>query len=415
MGNRGYYSSPRWSREIPDCSMPMTFDQYSLCSYRCLYCFSFFQKAVSGGKLDYLAGRVKPVSVEAIKRIFIEPDSSQFGPYVKAGLAMQWGGMADPFDEHERQYGIGLELLRFFREREYPISFSTKSNWFVHDARYREVIQGARHFHFKVSIITLNEKKAMAMEIFCPTPQERLDTIAQLVGLDVGGVVLRLRPFIVGFSNDTYIELIGEAAKAGAEAVSTEFMCLERRAVRAANRYKRIGQLSGHEDLVKFYAQASTAKQGYLRLSREIKKPFVEAMRDECQRLGLRFYVSDAHFKEYCANGSCCGLRPEWPYSRGQFTEALLIAKQRGEVRWSDIASGLDYAATFLWGRARGYNQSTAEARGKFHNFTMRDYLHFLWNDVNGALSPYKYFGGVLSPIGRDDAGDVIYGYRGEP
>ena len=39
------YASPRWTNEILDCSMPMTFDTYSKCSYHCLYCFSFYQKS----------------------------------------------------------------------------------------------------------------------------------------------------------------------------------------------------------------------------------------------------------------------------------------------------------------------------------------------------------------------------------
>ena len=30
------YTSPRWSMEIPDCSMPMTFDTYSRCAYNCM-------------------------------------------------------------------------------------------------------------------------------------------------------------------------------------------------------------------------------------------------------------------------------------------------------------------------------------------------------------------------------------------
>ena len=39
------YGSPRWSMEIVDCSMPMTFDTYSRCAYNCMYCFSYFQKS----------------------------------------------------------------------------------------------------------------------------------------------------------------------------------------------------------------------------------------------------------------------------------------------------------------------------------------------------------------------------------
>jgi len=36
-----------------------------------------------------------------------------------------------------------------------------------------------------------------------------------------------------------------------------------------------------------------------------------------------------------------------------------------------------------------------------------------MWNDVNAKNSPYKYFGGVLRPDGRDAAGDVVYKFVG--
>ena len=39
----GGYGSPRWTGEILDCSMPMTFDTYSNCAFNCAYCFSSFQ------------------------------------------------------------------------------------------------------------------------------------------------------------------------------------------------------------------------------------------------------------------------------------------------------------------------------------------------------------------------------------
>jgi len=62
------YSSPRWTNEIADCSMPMTFDTYSKCSYNCLYCFSFFQKShtVKG----YITGQVRSVNPERVEKLF---------------------------------------------------------------------------------------------------------------------------------------------------------------------------------------------------------------------------------------------------------------------------------------------------------------------------------------------------------
>ena len=61
------YSSPRWSMEIPDCSMPMSMDTYSKCAYNCLYCFSYFQKShVVEGYLDGQPRCVNPQKVIAL-------------------------------------------------------------------------------------------------------------------------------------------------------------------------------------------------------------------------------------------------------------------------------------------------------------------------------------------------------------
>ena len=406
-----YYGSPRWSGEICDCSMPMTLDTYSLCSYRCLYCFAFNWRSIGGGKGEYLQNRVRWVNPEKVMKIFTDPDSSQFGPYVKQRLAMQWGGLSDQFDEHERKHGITLELLKFFRAIQYPISFSTKATWWTEDERYVSLFRGADHFNLKFSIITLDEEKAGKVEALVPSPEERLKAMERAASWGIGGVTLRLRPFIIGVTTPSYLELIERAADAGAEAVSTEFLCVGVNAKkRAYRRFGAISRIAGY-DIIKMY---KSMKGGwYLRGNREMKRPYVDAMQEKCDKLGLRFYVSDAHFKERCANGSCCGLRPEWNYSRGQFTEALVIAKEKGQVRWADIEPGLRYA-DFSFGNAEGFNQVSSERRAAHHDWSMKDYVRREWNNVNGGHSPYKYFGGVLHPVGRDGAGDVIYEYWGD-
>ena len=96
-----YYNSPRWTAEIADCSMPMTMDTYSNCSYKCIYCFGQFQRAIGESKEDYLANKVKWVNPNKFKRIWDEPDKTQFGAYVKARKTMQWGGLSDQFDDNE--------------------------------------------------------------------------------------------------------------------------------------------------------------------------------------------------------------------------------------------------------------------------------------------------------------------------
>ena len=324
------YSSPRWSAEIPDCSMPMTFDTYSNCSFGCLYCFSQYLRGIGATKDDYITKKVKYVNVEKIKTLFRESlagnNVSQFSEYIRQRKVMQWGGLSDQFDGYERKYGKTMELLRFFKEIDYPLCFSTKSTWWTQDERYASLFRGQKNWNVKFSIITLDEEKTRAIEVNVPTPEERLAALGRVANWNAGGATLRLRPFIIGISDPSYKELIRRAANEGATALSTEFFCVDFRSPTLKTHAVAFNQQCGF-DLMKFYKKYSTGA-GYGRLNRNVKRPYVKAMKELCDELGMRFYVSDAHFKELCPNGSCCGLPETWNYSRGQWTQALMIAKE---------------------------------------------------------------------------------------
>lgn len=406
-----YYSSPRWSNEIADCSMPMTFDTYSNCSYGCLYCFSQFQRALGGAKDAYLHKVVNPANVEAVKRMFTDPDKhgGQFATYIKQRKVMQWGGLSDEFDNFEKKYGKTLELLKFFKEIDYPLCFSTKATWFTEDDRYMSLIEGQKNWNFKFSVITLDEKKAKIIERGVDSPLKRLEAMRRIVEAGAGGATLRLRPFIIGISTPTYLDLIREAASRGVSALSTEFFCVEQRSKVLKDNAPIFQEQCGF-DLFDFYRKYSVSA-GYLRLNRKVKRPFIENMKNLCDELGMRFYVSDAHFKELCCNGSCCGLPADWNYSRGQFCEALQLCKKNGSVRYSEISSDIDLLHNYVYRRATGYNTNSCEKRSHFGGMTMAEYMRWLWNNPQSGQSPYKMFEGVMRPDGKDEHGDLIYYY----
>jgi DNA repair photolyase len=394
----------------------MTFDTYDRCTYGCLYCFAVYQKINSKGP-NYWLEQPDFVNPERIKAMFRLEKPTQFEKYIRDRMTMQWGGMADQFDENEREHGVTLELLKFFREIKYPICFSTKATWFTKDDRYMSLIKDADHFNFKFSIINLDPVRAAVMEERVDSPQERLAAMKRLNDINPkGGVTLRLRPFIIGHTDrrDEYLDLIRAAHASGASAVTTEFYCVEARLKPSERwRYNRVSELCGF-DVFEFYQKHSTGS-GYMRLNYEVKRPYVDKMKALCDQLGMRFYVSDAHHKEKCSNGSCCGLPPSWNYSRGQFTEALLIAKEKGTVRWSDISGKMDHLKQINYARAEGFNTANVMNRATRGRQTLYDYLQEIWNTPNNLKSPYKYFGGIMNPTGTDENGDVIYEYRPKP
>lgn len=407
-----YYDSPRWTGEILDCSMPMTFDTYSSCSYKCLYCFSYFQRIHSSKSY---VNNIKYVNVEKIKKLFRgEIKNSQFNDYIREKRVMQWGGLSEPFDLIEKKYGVTLELLRFFAEIQYPLSICTKSVWFLEDERYIEAIKKLKDkIHFKFTIITADPVKSKAIERNTPTPDERLEAIRKLRALGVKHITLRLRPFIIGVSDIDATDLIRRAKEAGADSVSTEFLCIEGRAdERVKKRYEKMSKVAGF-DILKFY-RLNSRGSGYLRLNYNLKTKYVNEMEEVCRRLGMRFYVSDAHHKEKCCNGSCCGLPCSMNYSRNQFTEAIVIAKEKGEVKWSDIASGMEMFKTFNWSSACGFNTGSAERRAQNKGVTMYEWMRSKWNNPNDANSPYRYFDKVLYPVRLDKDGNIVYKFNPE-
>ena len=405
------YHSPRWSGEIADCSLPMTLDTYSNCSFGCVYCFSQYQRAIGGSKEDYLAKKVKSINVEKVKKIFsLEDKKSQFYEYVKDKRPIQYGGLSDQFDGFERKYGQTYELLKYLKEINYPICFSTKSAWVFSNPKYQELFKGADNWNVKFSIITLDEEDAKRIEVGVPTPRQRLEAMKKYNELSKGGTTLRLRPFIPGVSDKTYLDLIREAHKAGATAVTTEFFCLEMRSIKTAKEhYETISKCAGF-DIVDFYRKHSNGS-GYLRLNRKVKEKYIKKMQELCNELGMRFYVSDAHFKECSNNCCCCALNTNWDYSRGNFSAALQIAKKVGKVYWSDIEKDM-YFLNFPMVKAEGFNLNTTENRAKYTGMSMKDYLHYLWNSPKMGQSPYKIFEKVLIPDGYDENKDIIYKYN---
>lgn len=407
------YGSPRWTGEIADCTLPMTLDTYSNCSFGCVYCFSQYQRGIGKGKEEYQNKLVKCINVEKVKQIFsLENKHSQFYNWVKDRRPIQYGGLSDQFDGYEKKYGQTYELLKYLREINYPICFSTKSAWVFDDPKYRELFKGADNWNVKFSIITLDEEDARKIEVGVPTPRQRLEAMRKYNELSKGGTTLRLRPFIPGVSDKTYLDLIREAHKAGATAVTTEFFCLEMRSIKIAKEhYETISKCAGF-DIVEFYRKYSVG-QGYLRLNRKVKEKYIKNMKELCDELGMRFYVSDAHFKECSNNGCCCALNTNWAYSRGNFSGALQIAKKCGEVKWSDIERDM-YYLNFQYNSAEGFNTNSSEVRAKFSDMTMKDYLHYLWNNPRMGQSPYKIFERVLVPSGYDENGDIIYKYNND-
>lgn len=291
----GTYQSPRWSGEILDCSMPVTFDTYSNCAFNCVYCFSQYQRSLGNAKANYYEkADIKAVNVKNVQDIFSLKKQSQFTEYIKSGKYIQFGGLSDQFDWYEKKYGRTLELLKVFSELKQPISFSTKGAWIKDDDRYMSLFEKNKDiWHLKISIITSSEEKAKAIEKGVPSVAERFDLMKKMSDIGVR-TTLRLRPFIIGVSD---LDLIERAKENGAYSVSTEFFCMENRATeKVKENYKIISEQCGF-DIFDYYKKNSNGT-GYLRLNRKIKKIYIGVQVVERKLFFLCYYCRQLTFKK---------------------------------------------------------------------------------------------------------------------
>lgn len=160
------------------------------------------------------------------------------------------------------------------------------------------------------------------------------------------------------------------------------------------------------------YYLENSKQHGYKRLNRGIKAPIIREMMEHTHSLGMRFHVSDAFCRECNDACNCCGVPPEWSVSQeGNIGQAIIIARERGEVHFSDISEDIGKYLSFPWVYAAGYNTGTNKARALNYDTTMMQFLRENWNNPGKGTSPAKGYGGILRPTGRDENGDVVYRY----
>ena len=369
---------------------------------------------------------MRSVNVEKIKQMFrLQNPKSQFNTYIRNRMVLQWGGLSDGFDFYEKKFRKSLELLRFFREIDYPISISTKGTWFTQDPEYMEAFRDAKNVHVKASIITLDENKAKRIERGVSTPMERFKMLETLAKNGVAATTLRFRPFMLNASADFPFtekskqqidEMVRVAKEHGVYSITAEMLCWESRAsTTAKQRIDLIGEITQMPGLFEFYKNNSQSKNGLMRLNYDLKRPYFEAMMEAAEKYGMPAFISDAHHKEKSNAAGCCGLPATGPlsvYNKGQYAEAILIAKRAGMVKWSDISKDAEWLKEIGFETADGFNTGGTEVRAKRMYQTMFDYMHEHWNNPKSVLSPARYFGGALVPTAPDTNGDIVYLYN---
>ena len=190
----------------PDISFDRSINPYRGCEHGCVYCYARPSHAYMG---------LSP-GLDFESKLFIKPNAAALlreeltaTTYQPATIAL--GANTDPYQPIERDYRITRQVLEVLQEFNHPFGIVTKSASVLRDLDILRPMAELGLVKVAVSITTLDNKLARAMEPRASTPMKRLSALEILAKAGIPTVVM-MGPIIPGL-NDAEIESILKAAR----------------------------------------------------------------------------------------------------------------------------------------------------------------------------------------------------------
>lgn len=258
---------PRCGSQVILCDLPIRFDTYKGCSHFCKYCFARKKQDLSDISLDE--------SIESLRN-FIAGKRTAMTRWCDWNIPLHWGGMSDPFQPCEREYGRSLECLRLLAETQYPFVVSTKGK-LVAEGEYLELIKKCNC----VVQISMAGSSYDKLEEGAPTFEERLE-MARAIS-PYKRVIVRVQPYFVE-CHDEIMQNIERMAEAGVHGIVAEAMKFEKK---KAGLVKVAGDFTYPLDTL---------------------RPLFIELRDRVHECGMKFYSGENRLRDLGDSLSCCGI-----------------------------------------------------------------------------------------------------------
>lgn len=196
--------------DVPDIHFKWSINPYRGCEHGCIYCYArptHEYLGLSSG-VDFESKIVaKHDAPELVRRELMKPSWR--------GERIMMSGVTDPYQPIEATLRITRRLLEVFAEFRQPVSVITKNKLITRDVDLLADLAGQGAAHAAVSLTTLDNALASAMEPRASSPKQRLAAISALAS---AGVPVRVMtgPIIPGINDREIPALLKAAADAGA-------------------------------------------------------------------------------------------------------------------------------------------------------------------------------------------------------
>ncbi|MEN2974412.1 MAG: radical SAM protein [Candidatus Caldarchaeales archaeon] len=271
-----------WRSSLCTCPPKYSFDPYTGCSHRCLYCYA------SSYVKDFYNCRPKKNLIKIVRRDLED---------LPEDILISMSNSSDPYPRIERELELTRKCLEEFKNFNLRILIITKSNLVVRDIDLLKELKAA----VTITITTLDKSLARKIEPLAPSPSERLEALSILSEERIG-IGLRLDP-IIPFINDGYKELLKEARDVGVKhVVSSTFKPRYDSWRRISNVFPDI-----REKLERIYYSEGERIGRSWYASRELRFKIMKDLAEQCRKLGLSFATCREGFRELHSSRTCDG------------------------------------------------------------------------------------------------------------
>ncbi|HQR45711.1 MAG TPA: PA0069 family radical SAM protein [Thermoanaerobaculia bacterium] len=198
------------TNDSPDIPFDVSLNPYRGCEHGCAYCYARPTHEFLGfsAGLDFESRiLVKEDAPELLRR---ELSRRGWRPQVVA-----LSGVTDPYQPVERKLRLTRRCLEVFLEFRNPVSLITKSDLVVRDADLLAALAVFGAAAVAVSIATLDDAVARALEPRAPSPRARLEAVGALAAAGVPCGVYTA-PAIPGLNDHEIPAILAAAKRSGA-------------------------------------------------------------------------------------------------------------------------------------------------------------------------------------------------------
>ncbi|MEM3705962.1 MAG: radical SAM protein [Candidatus Bathyarchaeia archaeon] len=252
-----------WRSGLCTCPPKLTFNPYTGCDHRCVYCY------VSSYVPRFFVCRPKRDLIVRLKR-----DAAHL-----RGELVSVANSSDPYPRLETENGLMRKCLEILCQRECKVQIVTKSDIVVRDIDLLKKMPSM----VSLTITTIDEALAKAIEPYAPSPSRRLKAVETLIAKGVP-VTVRIDP-IIPFVNDDAQKLVETLAAMGIRHITASTYKAK------SDNWQRVSLALPEkaEKLRELYFEHGEKIGRYTYLPKELRFKLLKVVGDAAKKHGVKF------------------------------------------------------------------------------------------------------------------------------